>query len=165
MAEELGVPVYYRNFNSIDKEVDVMIDREVGEEDFKVRQKERNNQRLLGIIIPSADSENEFIYLGIHESDFVFHAGKNYHAEFNPETSSQYTIGWERLIDLIAQKGTSIFGDDKYKQEVLFKEQDDPQKFMTKVEAAVEKRRKLQGTIRKSREEIRKDLKGRLYGG
>lgn len=164
LAEEVGVPVYYHNYNSLEKKVNVMADREVGEEDFTIRQKEEENNQLLGIVIPSADSKNEFIYLGIHEGDFLFHAGERHHAELNPETSSQHTISWRRFADRIAQSDSYIFSDDKYRLEILFREYEDPQKFIAKVEAAVEVRRKLQSTIRKSREEIRQDLRDRLYG-
>lgn len=141
-----------------------MVDREVGEEDFTLRQKEEENNQLLGIVIPSPDSKNEFIYLGIQEGDFVFHAGERHHAELNPETSSQYTTGWQRFCDRIAQGDSHLFGDNKYKLEILFREYEDPQKFIAKVEAAVEARRKIQSAVRKSRREIRQDLRHRLYG-
>lgn len=164
LAEEIGVPIYYHDYNSLDRKVNVMVDREIGEEDFTLRQKEVNDNQLLGIVIPSADSPNEYIYLGIQEGDFVFYAGERHQAGLNPETSSQHSIGWKRYIDRIGQHDNHLFGDEKYRLEVTLREHEDPEKFMTKVEAAVEKRRKLQNTIRKSRGEIRQDLRDRLYG-
>ena len=165
IADEVGVPVYYHNYQNLDKKINVMVDREVGNEDYSVRQKEENHDQLLGIIIPTADAKDQFIYIGIMEDDFVFQAGSDLQAEFNSESNVRYTFGWQRFGDRIAQHENDSTTPERYKLEILFKAHEDSQRFDTKVLEAVEKRRQIHEAIRKSRTEIRQNLKDKLFGG
>lgn len=160
IAEEVGVPMYARSY--VNKKTHFMIDREVGEEDFTVSQREDVDRELIGIAIPCAGSKQEFVYLGIYEDDFVFTAGSKYQIDFNPETNTSYEFAWNRFSDFISQRLS--FTDEKYDLNIVFREHDRPDEFMRKVEEAVEAGRTKQQAVKKSREEIRRGLKDRLYG-
>lgn len=161
LAEEVCVPVY--RLQDENKKIRFLIDREVGEvgkEDFTVRQQQEEQRELLGVVVPTVDSENEFIFLGIREDSFVFTAGKEIVNNYKPDKASSFTFKWDRFGDFV---NSEMGIGDEYEHKVSFREHDNSQKFTNMVVAAVEFRRKLQKTVRKAREEVRRDLKDRLY--
>jgi hypothetical protein len=159
IAEEVGIPVYFRSYGN--KKTHFMIDREIGEENYTVRQKENVDRELIGVIIPCAGSKQEFIYLGIYEDDFVFTAGSKHQITFNPETNTSYEGGYKRFSDRVSQNFN--LGNEKYNLNIAFREHERPDEFVKKVEEAVEAERAKQQAIKKSREEIRRGLKNRLF--
>ena len=76
VTEEIGVGIYYTPTEN--KTTRFMIDREPGEEDFMVRQKETRERHLLGITFPVVGTEDEYAFLGITEGSFIFSASGYY---------------------------------------------------------------------------------------
>ncbi len=159
LSEGVGIPVYTRNLN--DKKVSLMVDKQVGEQDVTFRQKEERNDRLLGLLIPTAE-KNEFVYLGIEEGGFVFRTDDRRASEFHKDTASSFlTYNRQRFgewVSFLVQSG--------YKQDtkVILKEEDDPSRFMEVVVSAVAKEREKMQQVKEKRAGIRDDLMKKLFG-
>ncbi len=157
LSENVGIPVYKRNLE--EKKTKFLVDRQPGEEDFTIREKNEQRTRLLGIIIPSG-AKNEFVYLGINEGSFVFKANDTRGTEFHPDTASSFKISWEKFGDLLAsyiRDGTP----DNYC--LTLKEEDDPNCFMETVVSAVQKERERLQSIRGKRAVVRAELLKKLF--
>ena len=159
LYEGIGLPVY--DVDLTEKKMRFMVDREVGEEDFTVRQKEEQNRKLLGLIIPT-ESKNEFVYLGINEGGFCFWVSDDRVAKLHKDTANSLTLNWRRFGDYISSSITSRVMKDK---RLTLKEEDDPSRFMEVVVSAVQKERERMQSVREKRASVREDLIKKLFGG
>lgn len=163
VAEEIGVGIYYTPTEN--KTTRFMIDREPGEEDFMVRQKETRERHLLGIAFPVAGTEDEYAFIGITEGSFIFQAIGHYKdsakIEFNPLTSKGFSFNWSRFIDYVSYAGVRT--NDGYK--VSLHEHQNPESFVKIVMESVEAKRKELESIKSKREDVRNQLLKGLFGG
>lgn len=158
LYENIGLPVY--DVDLTEKKTKFMVDREVGEEDFTVRQKEERNRKLLGLIIPT-ESKNEFVYLGINEGSFCFWVSDDRVTEFHKDTASSLTLNWRRFGDYISSSVASRVMKD---ERLTLKEEDDPSRFMEVVVGAVQKERERMQSVREKRADVRENLIKKLFG-
>ena len=161
VAEEIGVGIYYTPAEN--KTTRFMIDREPGEEDFMVRQKETRERHLLGIAFPVVGTENEYAFLGITEGSFIFQAIGYYKTktEFNPQTSKGFSFNWSRFVDYLSFAG--IGANDGYK--ISLHEHQNPESFVKIVMESVAAKRKELESIKSEREDVRGKLLKGLFGG
>lgn len=160
LYENVGIPVYTRSLK--DKKVSLLVDKQVGEEDMTIRQKEESNDRLLGLLIPTTE-KNEFVYLGIEEGGFVFHTGSDRQAsEFHKDTASSFiTFDRQRFGEWISFLVQAGYREDT---KVILKEENDPNRFMEMVVLAVQKEREKMQQVREKRANVREDLMRKLFG-
>lgn len=154
LYENVGIPVYSMNFQ--EKRTKFLVDREIGEEDFTVRQKEERDHKLLGLIIPSQD-KNEFVYLGVEEGGFVFSVDERRSVEFHKDTTTSFSLSWERFGDYVAN---NVLQSAK----TILREESDPSRFMEIVVNAVQKERERTQQIKEKRTSVREDLIKKLFG-
>lgn len=147
--------------NLQEKRTKFLVDRQVGEEDFTVRQKEERDHKLLGLIVPSQD-KNEFVYLGVEEGGFVFRVSDEKSTEFHKDTSTSFSLNWERFGDYITNNVMArIEGSTK----IILREESDPARFMEIVVNSVQKERERTQQIKEKRTSVREDLMKKLFGG
>lgn len=158
LYEGVGMPVY--SMNLMEKKTKFLVDREVGEEDFTLRQKEERDHRLLGLLIPTQD-KNEYVYLGVQEGGFVFRVPDDRIAEFHKDTSTSFDLNWDRFGDYINQRLMGIGDSTK----VILKEEGDPTRFMEVVVSSVQKERERMQQVKEKRANVREDLMRKLFGG
>lgn len=158
LYENVGIPVY--KINPREKRTKFLVDREVGEEDFTVRQKEENDHKLLGLIVPSQD-KNEFVYLGVEEGGFVFRASDNRAADFHKDTTTSFSLAWERFGDFITN---NIMAKIESQTEIILREENDPDRFMEIVVNSVKSERERSSEIKAKRTTVREDLLRKLFG-
>jgi hypothetical protein len=155
----VGTPVYTRSLK--DKKTSLLVDKQIGEEDVTIRQKEETNDRLLGLLIPTTE-KNEFVYLGIEEGGFVFRTDDRHASEFHKDTAGSFiTFDTQRFIEWVSIL-VHVFGKEDTK--VILKEESDPSRFMELVVSAVQKEREKMQQIRETRSVVRDDLMKKLFG-
>lgn len=165
LSDGVGVPVFYKPHGN--QKTLFAIDREVGEEDFTVRQKTEIEKHLLGIVMPVPNSQNEYAYLGIKESGFVFSiVGKPEEVErkkryVDPALSQSLNLGWTRFVDYISSVGNSgVIGG----YNIGLTEHSDPEGFAKIVSETVTARRQEQEQVRATRVKVRGNLIDSLFG-
>lgn len=165
LSDGVGLPVFYEPKDN--KKTLFAIDREVGEEDFTVRQRTEIEKHLLGIVIPVPNSQNEYVYLGIKESGFVFSVvggleGIERMERFlNPATAQSLSLGWTRFVDYVSFVGKGIGGDGGYK--ITLTETGASEGFVKIVSDAVTARRQEQEQMRIVRGRARGELLDSLF--
>ena len=158
LSESIGVPVYERRLG--DRKTKVLVDRHPGEEDVTIRQKDEQDRRLLGLIVPT-ESKNEFVYLGVNEGGFVFWASDDKVGDFHPDTALSYALNYKRFGDYAATSiSTKVLKDLR----LTFREEDDPNRFMEMVVSAVHKERERLQSVRGRRAVVRGELLKKLFG-
>lgn len=160
LYEGVGTPVYYRNLR--EKKVQFLIDKNVGEEDVTIRQKEEQNNKLIGLLISTSD-KNEFVFLGINEGGFVFRTGERKASEFHKDTASSFTMfGSPRFTDYVSF--LVQMGYPPKETSVILKEEDDPSRFSEVVLTSVKNERERMQLNREKRANVREDLLKKLFG-
>lgn len=166
LSDGVGLPVFYEPKDN--QKTLFAIDREVGEEDFTVRQRTEIEKHLLGVVIPVPNSQNEYIYLGIKESGFVFsvvgdpNSIERMERHINPATAQSLSLGWTRFVDYVSFVGKGIGGDGGYK--ITLTETGASEEFVKKVSETVTARRQEQEQMRTVRDRVRDQLLSRLFG-
>jgi len=158
IAEEIGVPVYQVNFRN--KKINLLSDRKPGENDITFRQKEEFEEKLIGTILPVANTQNEYIFLGIREGGIVFAINDDFHKKYWGPKFDRLTSARFDCDDSFQKTILNVSSGTK----VTFVEHQSPQAFIKIAIESVEAKRQVLKAIKEKRSETRKELLAKLYG-
>lgn len=161
-AEGLGVQVLCHYDNN--KKTRFLIDREIGEEDYTVRQQDESETKLLGIVLPSARTNDEFVFLSGEEEGFVFKCGEKRTHDYNPEENQSLDLrNWGRFRDYFNMAADRV--ESEMRMKVLLTESRNSQEYENIVVDAVSKERNRIMQQKEKRANVRESLFRKLFGG